>query len=58
MTRRSYKTAYHQRKRQREHRDANRRAGRCINDTATGTHGAPTHGVRCDACDATHRRTR
>lgn len=30
---------------------------RCINENKQGTHGPPTKGCRCDACDATYQRT-
>jgi hypothetical protein len=38
-------------------RDENYAAGLCINENAKGTHGAATHGVRCQACYDVHRRT-
>lgn len=31
---------------------------RCINENDRGTHGAPTHGVRCAACHESHMRSR
>lgn len=39
----------------RKRRDANRAAGRCLNDNARGTHGAATHGRLCERCRDTHR---
>lgn len=38
-------------------RRANRPPGSCINENQAGTHGPATHGVRCEACVATHKRS-
>lgn len=38
-------------------RDSGSRAGRCVNENKSGTHGPATHGCRCEACHRTHRRT-
>lgn len=55
---RRFKTTYGARKRAREIRQRNAEANRCINDTKAGDHGPATCGVRCAACDLTHRRSR
>lgn len=56
MTRR-YLTTYGHRKRQRAIRTVNHQNNRCINDNRAGTHGPPTHGVRCSACYEVHKRS-
>jgi hypothetical protein len=51
--------SYRSRKRAREQsakrREANKAAGRCINENKAGTHGTATHGSRCKACDLVHK---
>jgi len=61
--RRSYKTVYHVRSKAKRRRDrlSQRQPDgtrlRCINENAQGTHGPPTHGCRCCACDAIYQET-
>jgi hypothetical protein len=44
--------------RARNKRAANKEGGRCINENKKRTHGPPTPGgVRCEACDATYRKS-
>ena len=53
--RKRYETTIFERRKAKARRDANRAAGRCVNDNAAGTHGPATHGCRCLRCHEKHK---